>query len=710
MARHDSLGMFWMDIPEVKVLKVKPERHPPRRTWEEDGYLPNLAEALEFKVDLFTDYSLTQSYMQREKLVYDIECYENYFLIAFMGIDTKQVIYFEFDYDGLLSYGYDLEKLSWVIHNFELISFNGIHYDLPITALAIAGKSTKELKQATNEIIMYGMRGQDVLRQHKVKTLKLNHVDIIEVAPLQASLKIYSGRIHAPRMQDLPFKHDSYLSLEQIAIVRWYCINDLNNTLLLYNTLKPDIQLRGEMSEGRFDLRSKSDAQIAEAVISREIEQISGIRPKTPEIEFGATHKYQIPAYIKYSTAMMNRMLDSVRSTDFFVAESGGIGMPKELSDLDIIIGNSTYRMGIGGLHSSEKTVSYVANENFSLVDRDVVSYYPRIILNLRLYPKQLGTNFLIVYERIVNRRLAAKAAEDNRTSNSLKIVINGSFGKLGSMYSVLYAPDLFIQVTVTGQLSLLMLIERLELAGIKVVSGNTDGVIAYLGKQQETLFSTIIAQWESDTNFKTEETRYKALYSKDVNNYIAIYDKPKKDKLAKTKGAYAPTGLSKNPTNWICVEAVIDFLTKDIPITATIRSCRDITKFVSVRTVKGGAVKPDSFELVDDWVEVSKGAWLHKWQMADSAKYLKDARVQPLKPPSFEIAVGGTFLGKSIRWYYAEGETGHIVNALNGHQVPKSEGAKPLMDLPTEFPSDINFDWYETEAYRILKDIAYEL
>ena len=51
--------------------------------------------------------------------------------------------------------------------------------------------------------------------------------------------------------------------------------------------------------------------------------------------------------------------------------------------------------------------------------------------------------------------QLAMYQAEDS----SKKIQINGSFGKLGSKYSLLYAPDLLLQTTITGQLALLMLI-----------------------------------------------------------------------------------------------------------------------------------------------------------------------------------------------------------------------------------------------------------
>ena len=68
---------------------------------------------------------------------------------------------------------------------------------------------------------------------------------------------------------------------------------------------------------------------------------------------------------------------------------------------------------------------------------------------------------------------LEAELSYHKVQTDSLKISVNGSFGKLGSKYSALYAPDLLIQTTVTGQLALLMLIERLHLAGVRVISAN---------------------------------------------------------------------------------------------------------------------------------------------------------------------------------------------------------------------------------------------
>lgn len=667
--RADSLGLFWEDLPpepKQKVEKVK--RAPPEPVWLKDDYLPGLEEALAFPMPVMAQQDLINAAISRDRMVFDIECYSNYFIASFRSIASGKAAYFEM-YEG---HPLDIAGLKWVIDNFTTVGFNSLSYDLPITALALAGKDCKTLKSATTMIIEGGMRPSDVLKQYKTKKIKCDHIDLIEVAPLQGSLKIYGGRLHVPRMQDLPFHPNVVLSEHQRAIVRWYNINsDLTATAFLHECLRSQIDLRATMSnEVGVDLRSKSDAQIAEAVIGADLKTRLGRRIEKPVIPQGTAYRYRTPHFIKYQTPLMNWALGIIESSWFIVGESGSIEMPPAVKELRLDINGSVYRMGIGGLHSSEQTAAHVSDDTYKLIDKDVTSYYPFIILNLGLTPHHLGSAFLQVYKSIVDRRVAAKARGDKVIADSLKITINGSFGKLGSKYSILYSPDLLIQVTVTGQLSLIMLIERLELVGIHVVSANTDGIVIKCPRDGEDLMESVIAQWERDTGFNTEGTEYKALYSRDVNNYIAV----KAEGGVKTKGAYAnpwsskkatAERLHKNPTNTICVEAVEKLLTDHTSIRETIRSSKDISKFVSVRSVKGGAVK----------------VW------GDGVT---------------------EFLGKSIRWYYAKGVEGELVYAKNGNKVPRSDGAKPLMDFPAQFPEDIDYEWYESEAERILIDIGY--
>lgn len=655
MARADAMGFFWNEAPAPKPPKKTKDRRPiPERTWERDDYLPNLDEALAFSADEFTDEELYRAAMARERLVFDIECYPNYFLVAFTSLKTGKVAFFERTIDDITLHG--LNKLIWITNSFTLVGFNSYSYDIPILSLAVANKTTLQLHDATKGIIEYQLRPQDILKSHKVKRLKTNHIDVIEIAPLQASLKIYSGRIHAPRMQDLPFVPGTFLNAHQIAITRWYCVNDLTNTTLLYKYLEKEVTLREKMSvEYGVDVRSKSDAQVAEAVIGQEMRKLIGGYITAPELAPGTSYRYQIPAYLQYKSGIMNKVLDIIRDAEFQVDMfMGGIVMPASLDKLDIVIAGAKYRMGIGGLHSSEQNAHYTSDKNFVLIDRDVTSYYPKIILNQNLYPKHLGIPFLQVYQRIVDRRLHAKRTGDKVVADSLKITINGSFGKLGNKYSILYSPDLFMQVVITGQLSLLFLIERCEWVSLHVVSANTDGIVIRCPREREPELAAIVAQWEKDTNFETEETRYKGLYSRDVNNYIAI----KEDGTYKTKGIFKEEDLSKNPTGWICVKAVIEYLLHKTPITATIRNETDVRNFVTVRQVRGGAVKD------------------------------------------------GIYLGKAIRWYYALNQTEPILTALTGNKVPKSDGAKPLMGLPDALPSDIDYEWYENEAISLLHDL----
>lgn len=608
--------------------------------------------------ELFNDEELSNCAFNT--LIFDIECYSNFFLIAFKDFKNKKVVYFEMSADSQI----DCKKLEWVVWNFQLIGFNSTNYDLPLLILCLNGFSTKQLKDVSDRIINQELKPRNIETEFKIKIpTKINHIDLIEVAPLSASLKTYAGRLHCPKMQDLPFNPALPLTKEQSKIILNYCINDLDNTILLFESLAQQIKLRCEMSEHyQIDLRSRSDAQIAEHVLASEVAKINKSWPRRPVILIGQVYNYNVPEFLEFKTDNLKTVLNIVANSQFCIGNSDAVEMPDSLKNLKVFIGKSIYKMGIGGLHSTEEKTCHFADEETFIIDRDVVSYYPTIILNQNLAPRQMGNAFIKVYSSLVEKRLKAKKAGDKINADSLKIVINGSFGKLGSKYSCLYSPDLLLQVTMTGQLTLLMLIEAVESVGIPVVSANTDGLIIKCPKNRYEDLNNVIKEWEIKTNFETEETKYLAVYSRDVNNYIAI----KEDNTAKVKGTFSEKGsalnsvLSKNPEKLICNDAVIEFLINKTPIEKTILNCKDIKRFIVVRNVKGGA---------------------HK-----NAKYL----------------------GKVVRWYYAKNETGTINYVLTENKVPNTEGARPMMNLAPCIPTDLNFDYYINEAEEMLYDLGY--
>lgn len=574
------------------------------------------------------------------QLSLDLECYPNYFLCKFKNVKTKEV----FDFEQTPHDPLEIGRIKHILSKNEIISFNGNNFDIPLLKYALTGKTNAEIKSASNELIQTNIAVWQFEKKYDLPKLKLKHIDLIELAPGILSLKIYGARLGCEVMQDLPYPHETMLSDQQMNAVSTYCGYDLDDTILLFEDLLPQIELRRVMSaKYGMDLLSKSGAQIAETVIKSELEKIT-----KKEIGKGSFDKeffyYKAPDYIQFSNSKLADILEILTTKPFTIGHDGKVISPKEYADQKIKIGATIYSVGKGGLHSTEKSMFHTSNDKFTLFDFDVASYYPAVILSCGLYPKQLGKEFIPFYQTIVTERLEAKRAKDKMKAESYKLIINSSFGKTGQMYSSLYAPDLMMQVTLTGQLAVLMLIDKLESRGISVVSGNTDGIVIKCPAGKEPMMHVIINRWMQQTEFELEGTQYAGIYSANVNNYIAI----EPDGSVKAKGMFRPSALNKSPGNEICSTAMIDYIKIGIPFEQTIKSCYDVTKFLTVTTVNNGGAMYE-----------------------------------------------GKHLGRAVRFYHCKGTSGSIRVKDNDNLVPETTGCKPLMDIRGGMPKDIDFDWY---------------
>jgi len=598
-------------------------------------------------------------------LMADTEVYPNYYLCNFKCIKTGKYIVFERDGDKYINQ----RKLSWVMHNYRTVWFNGIKYDLPIVWFSFVNQNLPDIQRLSNALILQNMWHAEAQKEFKFKIFPTNILDLIEVSPLKGSLKLYGARLHSKRLQELPFPPNVALSEEQKPIIKQYNLfSDLEATHLLYDFMKERIELREAMSaEYRLDLHSKSDAQIAEAVLIKEVTTINGERPKKPGIiPSGFSFNYKPPAYLQYQTPELKALLEKVKQVKFTVGDSGKVKLPEELT-VPVKLGTGEYRLGNGGLHSSEKNVCYLATPDLSIVDRDVTSYYPRLTTTLGLYPQSMGPAFLVAYERIIQSRIAAKAAKRTTEANGKKIVVNGAGGKYSDPFSVLYDPVLTIQQNVTGQLDLLLFAEILYLCEFTVISANTDGIVTLVPKDKEAKYLECAMYWEAVTGFQTEETRYSKYYARDVNSYFAVKEGAKSIKDIKVKGPYSEVGsqsgtqLDTNPTAQICSDAVKQMLLDGTPIEQTIYKCKDFTRFVVVRQAKAPGAHKD-----------------------------------------------GEYLGKVVRWYFSNEIVGTINPVAANNIIATSEGARPCMDLPESWPTDIDYNKYIALAIEILYDINY--
>jgi DNA polymerase elongation subunit (family B) len=513
------------------------------------------------------------------------------------------------------------------------------------------------------------------------------------------SLKTYAGRMHQKRMLDMPFHHDQDLTPKQYPLVEEYCFNDLEVTKSLFLQLSESIAIREHMSkEYSLDLRSKSDAQIAEAILKAE----TGVYGSTIMIPDWVV--YDLPKIIKTKSPILLDLINGLVNENFEINQANGSPIePQWLKD-PIIFRDGIYKIGLGGLHSQhDVSVSYIANDEWMISDIDAASYYPSIILKCGIIPHLPGGKgraFINTYERIYLERLAAKH-NNPQLSKTLKIVLNGLFGKLGSTYCPFYSPDLLLAVTLTGQLNLLTLIDDLaKHRGIEIISANTDGIMVRYKASLRTKMLNIVTKHGKHTGFDYEETRYRRVALKDVNNYIAITT----DGKIKAKGLYARSGIleMKNPTMEICSKAAANYLCERVLPEATILTATDIRDFVAVRSVKtkGGGVQHTHTKMVDDWIEIERGKWMRG---DESGKIVK--RVS--RPAPIEVGYGGVPFGRVARWYMTTEQLPAITQVNNGNQVPKTEGAKLCMTLPDQLPDDLDKNWYIEETYEMLRDMG---
>ena len=344
---------------------------------------------------------------------FDTECYPNYWLLKFRPIGEQSLSYSI--RAGRRFSEQQIVEIRALFDTHTVISFNGINYDVAMITGALSGYTPEQLKVINDRMIVEKVRYWDL---GLPRWQPYDHIDLIEVAPGDGSLKQYAGRSHSKKIQDLPYEPNHILTESQMSEVALYCDNDLDVLEDLWNALQPQIEQRVALSERYgIDLRSKSDAQLAETVLKSRCEAAIEQKIYKRDIDYNMSFKYDVPVYIGYQLPQLQDALNKVRESTFRLAASGTVEMPHQLDNLAIPIGQSVYRMGIGGLHSSESVAVQYTDEYNILRDNDVASYYPSLILNSGKYPHALGETFAKEYSIIKQNRLHAK-----RESARLKI------------------------------------------------------------------------------------------------------------------------------------------------------------------------------------------------------------------------------------------------------------------------------------------------
>ncbi len=196
-------------------------------------------------------------------------------------------------------------------------------------------------------------------------------------------------------------------------------------------------------------------------------------------------------------------------------------------------------------------------------------------------------------FEEVYHKRLNAKRNGDKHTANTLKLILNTTYGASLATTNPLYDPLMGRSVCITGQLYILELAMRYlkETKTVRLLQCNTDGIMISIDEEEMPVIYQINEEWQRSKNLILEEDRIKKIIQKDVNNYIAVYE----DGKIKTKGSYTTFGIasagafSVNNNHVIVKKALINYLVYGTPVEETVYACEDIHDFQIIAKAGGG-------------------------------------------------------------------------------------------------------------------------
>lgn len=390
---------------------------------------------------------------------------------------------------------------------------------------------------------------------------------------------------------------ERFIPREYLQEMADYNDNDVYIVAELIRMNQEEVLLRYRISEEyNVDVFSASRSTIADKVIVKLYSKFTGLHPKafidTKTIRRKIVVSEILSDKIAFSTPELNDILSDIRSLTLR-GEKGEF-------DREFTFMGTSYTIATGGLHSNEIPAVYVENSDSIIVDRDVASYYPNMIRSLKVCQKHLIPKaWFRIADTIVDERLEHKHLAKDKSLDSidrdkhataaacLKIVANaGIFGKMGSEKSFLCDKKAMYQVTINGQLFLLMLIEKLELAGIHVISANTDGIVTIVPRELEQTADDICHWWEKHLGLELEFTYYTKYVTEGVNSYLTV----KRGGSSKFKGRMNPKmfleDLSKGYNSPIVAKCVTEYFINGTPVMETLRNAKSILDFCRTQNV----------------------------------------------------------------------------------------------------------------------------
>ena len=641
--------------------------------------------------------------------VYDIEVFPNVFHCTVKNSETGQLYMFEISQrknqlDELVQFFHTIdEQHNWndlyttdiqLNTNKLFCGYNNLHYDNAIINYIIDYYNVMKYKgyrticrsifNLSKVITTSSEDNIDAWKKWKYATYfeSFDLLTMLYSNKLRVSLKEMQVTMQYKNVQEFVCDWQQDLQEKEIDSMIEYNINDVNSTEELLNRCKDQIDLRIAIEdEYKVRVLSKDGVNIGMKILTQKYLEKTGqtwwdIRDLRSPMSVIPLKDVILP-FIKYDSPILQKVLSDMKEQ---IVSPGRKGYENKF-----LFEGLRYSVGVGGIHSVNTPEIIIPKEDEILIDIDVASLYPSMLIEYEFYPKHLGKEFLEVYKQIKDERIEAKHKGDKVKNEVLKLALNGLSGNLQNEHNFCYSPFAVMQIRINGQLLLLMLAEKLTQIGCRIVQANTDGLFVLLKRDVYSKANNICKEWEQLTRLTLEEDRFKAMYQYAINDYFAITEEGK----VKEKGMFITTvKLGKGLTPKIIPKAVINFFKDGVPVEDTIKNCKDIRDFLmSEKTGKQWHVEYMNKEQqrTNRFYASTDGGYLWKWK--DTGH--KEGEVITYTEPY----VGEHKYKASARQYQnmltASGVT--LLNYLDD---------KPIKERK------INYRYYIMEAYKIIRDL----
>lgn len=652
-------------------------------------------------------------------LVYDIEVFQNIFHCAIKDTETGKITLFEISnrknqLQELVEFFKEFENVegSWnnsYTTNYQFntdkifAGYNNIHYDNPIINYIIdyynvmKDKTYIEICKSIfnlSKTILNSKEGEEGIWKKWKYQQWFESFDILTMlysTQLRVGLKEMQVTMQYPNVQEFVYDWDIPLVESKFDEMIQYNINDVESTSELLDRCKKAVELRIAI-EDEYGVRvlSKDGVNIGMKIITQKYLEKTGqtwwdikdLRSPMDKIPL----KDVILPFVKYDSPILKDMLDTLKKQTVSPGRKG--------YEYKFIFNNLRYTIGVGGIHSVNDPEIIIPKEDEYLIDCDVASLYPSMLIQHKFYPKHLGPEFLEVYSKIREERIEAKHNGNKVKNETLKLALNGLSGNLQNEHNFCYSPFAVMQIRVNGQLLLLMLAEKLVEIGCKIIQANTDGLFLICKKNKYEEYQKVCKEWEKLTKLELEEDRFEAMYQYAINDYIAVkegYHKTKDKKLIKTKGMFiTEVLLGKGLSPKIIPEAIINYFVDNIPVEETIKNCRDIRKFLKAeKTGKQWTVEYNDKiqQRINRFYVSNNGYYLWKFKTDSGVKEYQNM----LK--GYAVTLHNTFYSdEDLQWKYAQGETFESIYDIN-YNYYISQCKKIINEIKPKQLNLFNFD-----------------